>query len=254
LNSAAPAHGRKAVIYTTCIVNYNKPETGTAARAVLAKNGVETQVVYPACCGMPHLERGDIARVAAQAHQVADALMPWIDKGYDVITLTASCGLMLKFEWPLILPEEEKIKTLSDATYDINEYLVDIAKKEGLADGLAPIDGGVTVHLACHARAQNMGAKAAELLRLIPDSKVAVIERCSGHGGTFGIMKATRGAAVKVRKPVLKQAQQAANASLCSDCPLACKHIVEGLADADGATAPTRSPHPIEIFAQAYGL
>src|SRR5690606_30544560 len=44
---------RKAVLYATCFVNYNSPDIGTAARTVLAKNGVETEVVYPECCGMP---------------------------------------------------------------------------------------------------------------------------------------------------------------------------------------------------------
>src|SRR5262249_31569108 len=35
-NPAAPAHGkRKAALYATCFVNYNKPATGLAARAVL---------------------------------------------------------------------------------------------------------------------------------------------------------------------------------------------------------------------------
>ena len=40
-----------------------------AARAVLAKNGVETEVVYPACCGMPQLEQGDLAQVAKSARK-----------------------------------------------------------------------------------------------------------------------------------------------------------------------------------------
>ena len=35
---------------------------------------------------------------------------------------------------------------------------LDIAKKDGLADGLSPIDGGVAVHFACHARAQKISA------------------------------------------------------------------------------------------------
>ncbi|MEK9660850.1 MAG: glycerol-3-phosphate dehydrogenase, partial [Alphaproteobacteria bacterium] len=35
----APAHGRKAVLYATCFVNYNNPDIGIAAQAVLAKNG-----------------------------------------------------------------------------------------------------------------------------------------------------------------------------------------------------------------------
>ena len=115
VNASAPAHGRKAVIYATCFVNYNDPDMGAAARAVLAKNGVETEVVHPHCCGMPLLEQGRISEVAASARQVAAALGPWIDKGYDVIALVPSCALMLKFEWPLILPDDPAVIGRSEA-------------------------------------------------------------------------------------------------------------------------------------------
>lgn len=255
-NINAPAAARKAVIYATCYVDYNKPESGTAAHKVLAKNGVEIDVVYPACCGMPYLEQGNIAQVAKQAEKVKAALLPWVDKGYDIIALTASCGLMIKMEWPLILPGDEDIKRLSAATYDVAEYMVDIAKKEGLAAGLSPIEGGITVHSACHARAQNMGAKSAEMLRKIPDTKVDIVERCSGHGGTFGIMKQTRGYAVKVARPAVRQIKAKGNANLCSDCPLACKHLVQVMgADFMGADGEKLSPdHPMELMAKAYGL
>ncbi len=80
------------------------------------------------------------------------------------MALTASCGLMLKFEWPLIVPENEDVRKVAEATFDIDEYVVDVAKKEGLPAGLTALPEGVTVHLACHARAQNMGPKAAEML------------------------------------------------------------------------------------------
>ena len=102
-------------------------------------------------------------------------MAPWIEKGYDVIALVPSCTLMLKFEWPLILPEDPQVKALSQASYDISEYVVDIAKNEGLVEGLGRLPGGVTLHIACHARAQNMGHKAAEMLRLLPDADVAVV-------------------------------------------------------------------------------
>ena len=89
VNEAAPAFGkRKAVLYSTCYVNYNNTGIGAAARAVLAKNGVVTEVVHPHCCGMPKLELGDLEGVAAAARQVTEALLPWVDKGYDVIALT----------------------------------------------------------------------------------------------------------------------------------------------------------------------
>ncbi len=250
-NLNAPAAGRKVVIYATCYVDYNKPESGTAAHAVLAKNGVETEIVYPACCGMPYLEQGNIEQVAKQAALVKAELMPWIDKGYDVIALTASCGLMMKMEWPLILPNDPDIKRLSAATYDVAEYMVNIAKNEGLAEGLAPIEGGITVHSACHARAQNMGAKSAEMLRKIPDTKVDIVERCSGHGGTFGIMKQTRPMAVKVARPAVRQIKAKKNENLCSDCPLACKHLVQVMGEDGKGIAPD---HPMELMAKAYGL
>jgi glycerol-3-phosphate dehydrogenase subunit C len=70
INRAAPAFGRKAVLYATCFSNFNEPEIGEAAMAVLAKNGVETEVAYPGCCGMPKLERGDLAAVAEAARTV----------------------------------------------------------------------------------------------------------------------------------------------------------------------------------------
>jgi glycerol-3-phosphate dehydrogenase subunit C len=255
INQKAPAFGRKAVLYATCFANYNNPAIGLAARAVLARNGVATEVVYPACCGMPQLEQGDLASVADSARRVSAVLTPWIDDGYDVIALVPSCALMLKFEWPLILPADEKVKQLSDATFDITEYVVDIAKREGLAPGLAALDGGVALHIACHARAQNMGQKAAEMLRLIPNPDLAIMERCSGHGGSWGVMKGNFETALKVGKPVARQAAGAGKKYVSSECPLAAMHIVQGMERVEGGGAPAEPPlHPIELFARAYGL
>ncbi len=206
-NPAAPAFGkRKAALYATCFVNYNRPVTGMAARAVLNHIGVETIVSYPGCCGMPFLEQANLPRVAENAAKVSKQLVKLIDEGYDIVALTASCGLMLKFEWALICPDNEDVKRAADNVFDIDEYVVDVAKKEGLPDGLKPLPEGVTVHLACHARAQNMGPKAAEMLRMIPATPVDVIERCSGHGGTFGVVEPTHDVAVKVGRPVFRAA------------------------------------------------
>ena len=59
---------------------------------------------------MPFLEQADLPKVVEQAKEVSKDLVEWINKGYKVVTLTASCGLMLKFEWPLLLPNDDKIK------------------------------------------------------------------------------------------------------------------------------------------------
>lgn len=254
INTNAPAHGRKAVLYSTCFVNYNAPAVGQATQNVLAKNGVATKVVYPGCCGMPKLENGDLEGVAKAAAAVSAALAPYIDQGYDVIALTPSCALMLKFEWPLIAPGNDTVKKLSQATFDIAEYIVDIAKKEGLADGLKPLPGHVAMHLACHARAQNMGPKGAQMLELIPNSNISVIERCSGHGGKWGMMKEHFETAIKIGKPAARQAIAVEAKFIASECPLAADHLAQGMEKISEEEAPPRTYHPIELMAMAYGF
>jgi glycerol-3-phosphate dehydrogenase subunit C len=270
VNAAAPAYGqRKAALYATCTMNYNDPDLGLIARKVLAKLGVETEVVYPSCCGMPQLEQGDLAQVVANARKVAAEMRGWIDKGYDVVALVPSCALMLKLEWPLLVPKDDpyyaQVEQLAQATFDLTEFVVDIARRHGLAPGLRPLAGPVALHLACHARAQNMGAKAADMLKLLPEAEdIAVIERCSGHGGSWGVKKDNFEVALKIGKPVAKKAAETLAlgeekhkpAFIASECPLAAAHIAQGverLGDAAPKTAP-RPYNPIEIFAMSYGI
>jgi glycerol-3-phosphate dehydrogenase subunit C len=253
LNRDAPAFGRKAVLYATCFGNYNAPDVGLDSRSVLARNGVETEVVYPGCCGMPLLEQGRIADVARSAQDVAQSMKEWIAKGYDVIALVPSCALMLKFEWPLILPDDPDVAALSKATFDISEYVVDIARKEGIAPGLAATPATMTLHMACHARAQNMGQKAAEMLRLVPQASVKVIERCSGHGGSWGFKREFFEVGMKVGRPVARTAAQNGAGFVMSECPLAGVHIQQGIERLGGdAERPSLVTHPIQILARAY--
>jgi len=253
VNASALAHGRKAVLYATCAGNFNHTNIGLAARAVLAKNGVYVEVIYPGCCGMPQLETGDISAVAESARTVATELCAWADHGYDVIALIPSCALMLKYEWPLLVPGNDNVKRLAAATCDVTEYVVGIARNEGLAEGLQSLDGAVALHLACHARAQNMGSKAAEMLGFIPDVDVTVIERCSGHGGAWGIEKDNFEVALKVGKSAAREAKGTNAAWVASECPLAGDHIIQGIDELEPGNS-LAAVHPIELLARAYGL
>jgi glycerol-3-phosphate dehydrogenase subunit C len=270
VNTQAPAYGkRKAVLYATCSMNYNDPDLGWLARRVLAKLGVETEVAYPGCCGMPQLEQGQIADVVANARKVARAMRDWIARGYDVVAMVPSCALMLKQEWPLLVRASDTarpaVESLAKSTYDLTEYVVDIAKKHGLAPGLEPLAGPVALHLACHARAQNMGAKAADMLRLLPQAQdITVIERCSGHGGSWGIKKEYFEVALKVGKPAARKAAEVLESAaekgkpgfVASECPLGAIHIVQGIERLSNGEQfkEARPYHPIEIFALSYGI
>ena len=52
--------------------------------------------------------------------------------------------------------------------------------------------------MPCHLRVQNIGLKTRDMLKLVPDTTVDVIERCSGHNGTYAVKKEFRAASVKI--------------------------------------------------------
>lgn len=258
VNQKAPAFGQeKVVIYATCFHNYNDTQLGLVTRNLLAKAGIMSDIVYPQCCGMPMLEQGNLEKVSNAAVHISKQMRSWVEKGYKILSLVPSCSLMLKQEWPLLLPSNEDIKLLADHTYDVTEYIVWLCK-EGLFDLslIKPLKKKISVHIACHSRAQNMGQKAAELLRYIPSLETDVIERCSGHGGTWGIMKNHFETALKVGKPVAKKVMDSESPIFVSECPLAAKHIQQNLQITypDQAENIPEKKHPLQIFASACGV
>ena len=174
----------------------------------------------------------------------------WNDAQITPDTL-AALGKEIAPATRLILPNDESVKTLAKATFDLSEYIVDIARKEGLAEGMAPVEGGVAFHVACHSRAQNIGQKGAELLNLIPHADVDVVERCSGHGGAWGYKKGHFDTAMKIGKPAARQLNAAGKKHVVSECPLAGIHIEQEIGQLASETPrPERVAHPIVLMAR----
>ena len=251
-NPDGPAFGRKVAIYAGCHDNFNDGTPGHAAMKVFAHQGLQVRIEYPDCCGMPKFENGDLPAVASAAQRISAHFAPLIADGWDVVPLTTSCALMLKFEWPLIEPENENVALLARHAFDVSEYVVRLAKDVGLAP-IEALPKTIAVHFACHARAQNMGPKAMEMLRLIPEAKPQLTERCSGHGGKWGLFTENFDRAIKVGKPSARSLVKGEPDLIVSECPLAGPHLRQVI-EANGNQPPDRIGHPIEVVAQAYGL
>jgi Fe-S oxidoreductase len=116
--------------------------------------------------------------------------------------------------------------------------------------------GNISYQIPCHGRVQNIGKKTEEMLKMIPDTTINTIERCSGHAGTYGVKKATHAYAMKIGKPVVKAMATMKDGSkpdyISSDCPLGGHHIAQGF-EASGQAVPELQ-HPISLVAKAYGL
>lgn len=243
----------KIAIYATCYINYNEPGIGQDLIKILEHNQIPYELVdKEACCGMPKLELGDLESVAANKDKNIPKLAKLAREGYAIVTPIPSCTLMFKQELPLMFPDEEDVQLVKEAMWDPFEYFI-----ERNRDGLLKTDfkeelGHVSYHIPCHSRVQNVGKKTAETLKLVPGTEVNVVERCSGHSGTWGVKKEFHTQAMKIGKPVFKAMANNTPDYISSDCQLAGHHIEQGMEE--NGLAKAEMAHPLTLIAKAYGL
>ena len=243
----------KVAIYSTCYVNYNEPGIGHDLLAILDHNEIPYVMVdKEACCGMPKLEQGDLQGVAEKKAINIPHLAKLAKEGYAILTPVPSCTLMYKQELPLMFPDCADTQLVKEAMWDPFEYFV--ARNR---DGLLKTDfrqslGKVSYHIPCHSRVQNVGRKTADMLQLVPETKINVVERCSGHAGTYGVKKEYHQMSMKIGKPVFKAMANDEPDYISSDCQLAGHHIEQGM-EVNGLKQ-AEMAHPLSLLRKAYGI
>ncbi len=246
-------YNEKVLIFNSCYVNYNDSKIGEALVKVLEKNKVYMEQFYEGCCKMPQLEQGKVKEVKITSEKTANKLKEKIDQGFKVIAPIASCALMIKTHWPLLNPDNKNVALLAKSTMDIDEYIWDLNNRKGLSEGMKSINKNITLHSSCHSRAQNIGPKSAQILKLIPGSKTINVEKCSGHGGTWGIKKKWNKTARKVGLSAAKQIFKE-EGIIASTCPLAGLHLQDINEQKNLRENINKIYHPIELIAKSYGF
>ena len=240
----AEAANGKVVLFPTCSVNFNDPETGRATVAVLEHNGVRVDVSYDRCCGMPFTDTGDLEAARRNAARNVAALLPYVDSGAEVLVPGPSCSLLMKHEYPKLLgtPEAERVAA---SVRDLMEYLFSLGKAKRLQREFQKPLGRVAYHAPCHLRAQNVGFPTRALLKLA-GADIEVIDACSGVDGTWGMQARFRDESLAVASKLITRIEGAEADEIATDCPLAALRIQERTG---------RKPlHPIRLLRRAYGL
>lgn len=240
----------KVAIYSTCYVNYNEPGIGHDLLKILEHNEIPVSLVEKeTCCGMPKLELGDLDAVEKLKNVNIPHLVKLAKEGYAILTPVPSCTLMYKQELPLMFPDDEDVKAVAAAMSDPFEYLM-LRNRDGLlkTDFKQPL-GNVSYHIPCHLRVQNIGQKTRDMLQMVPGTKVSVVERCSGHDGTWGVKSEHFADSMKIGKPVFKQMAASAPDYISSDCAIAGRHIQQGMGESQ-----VQKQHPLSLIRIAYGL
>ncbi len=245
---AGPTRG-KVALFATCYCNVNAPDIGDDLIKVFEHNGIPVRMTAKEeCCGMPKLEQGDLKTVDKYTRKNVPELVRLIDEGWDIVAAIPSCVLMFKQELPLMYPDDADLQKIKQHIYDPFEYLMHRHKADLLNTEFTNGIGTVAWHVPCHQRVQNIGPKTRDVLSLVPDADIQVIERCSGHDGTYGVRKETYAKSQKIARPVVNRAKKMDADYLVSDCPMAATQIADGLELKNGET------NPLSLLRKAYGI
>ena len=239
----------KVVIFGTCFTNAHDVELGKAAVKILEHNNIECVFPPQQCCGAPYLSPGDFDGFQNQANPNIEELYDWVEKGYKiVVTGPPTCSLTLKKEYPDYIGLDQKVKTISENTFDISEYLVFLHKKEMLKTDFKNSLGTINYHVSCHLTAQRMGFKGRDVLRLVPDTKINLVNQCSGMDGGWGMKSEFFDESIKVAERCVNDLNQKEHDTVCSDCSLASHQLNQA---SNGELNPS---NPIIELYKAYGF
>ena len=200
------------------------------------------------CCGMPKLELGDLEAVDRAKQANIAALVKAIDQGWDIVAPVPSCVLMFKQELPLMYPDDPDVAKVKAHMFDPFEYLMLRHKKGEFNTNFKSALGKIAYHAACHVRVQNMGLQTRDLLSLVPNTTIEVIEKCSGHDGTYAVKSEFHDFSMKICRPVVNRVKKIQADHYSSDCPMAGHQIENGLKNGQSPT------HPLSLLRVAYGL
>lgn len=246
--AAGPTRG-KAALFTTCYCNVNTPDIGQDLIRVFEHNNIPVRLTRKEeCCGMPKLEQGDLETVDKYRKTNIPELTGLIDEGWDIVAAIPSCVLMFKQELPLMYPDDPGVQKVKQHIFDPFQYLVYRHKAGLLNTQFKQSLGTIAWHVPCHQRVQNIGPKTKDVLSLVPDTKIEVIERCSGHDGTYGVRAGTYEKSQKIARPVINRVEKMNADYLVSDCPMAATQIADGLELKHGET------NPLTLLRKAYGI
>ncbi len=239
---------KKVVYFHGCSANYYEPHIGKTVTAVLEHNGFEVIVPHQVCCGLPMLSNAEFDAARHNAHINIDSLVEYARQGIPIVGASTSCILTLKSDYRHILdihtPEAELV---AEHTFDLCEFLLDLAEKGELRADFQPIDYTFPYHAPCQLKAHGIGLPAIDLLELIPGVKVNLMDAwCCGVAGTYGYKKEKHQISLEVGRPLFEQIEATGSPIAMCDSET-CRWQIENETNATLI-------HPVEVLAAAYGL
>jgi len=239
---------RKVVYFHGCSTEYYEPRVGRAAVQVLEANGFEVIVPPQNCCGLPLLSNGEFEAARALHRSNVRHLVGYARQGYAIVGTSTSCTLTLKEEAPELLDmDDDDTQLVAARTFDLNEFLLDLAEQDALRTDFRPLPLRLAYHPPCQYRAHRLGRPGTEVMSLIP--RLEIVEShaaCCGIAGTYGYKAEKYAIAMQVGQPLFEFVRDVGGPVVVCDSET-CRWQIS---HATGLPA----VHPVELLALAYGF
>jgi len=244
----SPAAQRTVVYFHACGTNYYEPAVGEMVVAVLEHNGCRVIIPSQGCCGLPLQSNGNFPAARAYVRQLVASLAPYAREGHAIVSNSTSCGLMLKREAHEILGvADEDLQLVSQATYDLCEFLLALHDEGELRTDFRPLPLTVPYHAPCQQRGHGIGKPALDLLALVPELSVIELDvDCCGIAGTYGLKREKYEISMAVGERLFSELREAHAGVAACDSETCRWQIEHG--------SGVRAVHPVELLYRAYGL
>jgi glycerol-3-phosphate dehydrogenase subunit C len=244
--ASLPGPDRAVVYFHGCSANYYEPHVAEAAIAVLRRNGFETIVPEQVCCGLPLISNGLYDDARERACSNSKVLAGFARAGYRIVGTSTSCTHTLKAEYEEMLDlHDDDTKVVAQATWDINEFLLDLHDRGLLDTGFGELDEDLPYHAPCQLRSHGIGLPALDLFALVPGLRARDMDHdCCGIAGTYGLKREKYDIAMKVGAPLFAKVKATGATTAACDSET-CRWQIE-------AATGVRTRHPVEILHAAY--
>jgi len=238
----------KVAVFPTCLVEYQDPGIGQDLIKVYERNGIECSLAgEAACCGAPFLHSGDIEAFTKVAKKNVKMLADEVRAGNEIVVPQPTCGYVLKKDYVDYVGGADAT-LVADNTYDAAEYLIRLHKTDGKSLDLnftGEIPETITYHSPCHLRAQNIGLKSRDLMKLT-GAKIKLVQQCSGIDGMWGLRAENVHVSIPIAEKLGRMINDAEGDVVTGDCHLANTAINEQTGK--------QAFHPLQVVARAYGI
>ncbi|MQG28009.1 MAG: hypothetical protein FI723_06410 [SAR202 cluster bacterium] len=191
------------VLLNDTYMNYNYPEIGKAAVALLEAAGLKVVLSDTKCCGRPMISKGLMDDATANAVSNIDQLYAYAEQGIPVIGCEPSCLLTFKDEYPQLV-RDERANKVAENSYMIDEFLMKLQEGGKLELALGKLEKKVLFQAHCHQKAEMGTATSMAALRLAPGYQVELINAgCCGMAGSFGYEKEHYDLSMKIGEEAL---------------------------------------------------